>query len=145
MSRLRMSFRQFCREVRRAVEELPEYLRPYFRNVVVDVQDYPDELDLEAGGPDRDPDALLLGLFSGVALSDQHYGDRLPNRIKVFRRPLEEISRSREELLMHIQQTVVHEFAHHVGFSEEDLEPFEAEMEKRRDALFARGDRDSES
>lgn len=131
----RMSWRQFCEAVEEAVGSLPEPFHQYLENVVVDVQEEPSEQDYatiaDRGG--RDGGALLLGLFIGVPLTSQSYGDRHPNVVKIFRRPIEQISRTRGSLLRNIRATVVHEFAHHFGFSEEELEAFEAAQRRLED------------
>ena len=45
----------------------------------------------------------------------------LPDRISIFQKPLEAAARSHNALLREIRDTVVHEVAHHFGFSDEDL------------------------
>jgi len=128
-----MTVNQFVSVAKRAVRDLPEQFHPYLKNVAVDVLDDPTVREFEQFG---DEAAELLGLFEGVALLDQSAGFRHPNRIKLFRRNLEAASRNKEDLVCHIQETVVHEIAHHFGMSEEDLEPFEQAMEERRRKLF---------
>ena len=49
-----------------------------------------------------------------------------PNRIFVFKHPLEDDFPDPAELRLEIWKTVIHEIAHHFGFSEEDLDRFEA-------------------
>ncbi|MGQ0634932.1 MAG: metallopeptidase family protein [Planctomycetaceae bacterium] len=124
---MHLTFQRFCDVVREAVDSLPESFRPYLENVVVDVQDEPTGQDYaavsERGTSGRD--RLLLGLFVGVPLTEQRYGDRHPNVIKIFKRPMERFCPTRKALLRNIRATVVHEFAHHFGFSEEQLEAFE--------------------
>jgi predicted Zn-dependent protease with MMP-like domain len=130
--RRRLSWKQFCDAVEEAVESLPEQFHQYLENVVVDVQEEPSDHD-HAVLRDRsgvDAGGLLLGLFSGVPLTSQSYGDRHPNVIKIFRRPMERVSRTRGALLRNIRATVIHEFAHHFGFSEEQLEEFEAAQKR---------------
>jgi predicted Zn-dependent protease with MMP-like domain len=126
-ARRRLSWRQFCEAVEEAVASLPEPFHQYLENVVVDVQEEPSDRDYaaleERGGADETGE--LLGLFIGVPLTAQGYGDRNPNVVKIFRRPMEQASRSRGALLRNIRATVIHEFAHHFGFSEEQLEDFE--------------------
>jgi predicted Zn-dependent protease with MMP-like domain len=133
--RRRLSWRQFCDAVEEAVASLPEPFHKYLENVVVDVQEEPSDRDyaaLEARG--GEPGAtLLLGLFIGVPLTSQGYGDRHPNVVKIFRRPMEQVSRTRGALLRNIRATVVHEFAHHFGFSEEQLEVFERAQRRLED------------
>jgi len=126
-ARRRLSWRQFCDAVEQAVASLPEPFHKYLENVVVDVQEEPSEHDYailqDRTGPRAE--GLLLGLFIGVPLTSQSYGDRHPNVVKIFRRPMEQVSRTRGALLRQIRATVIHEFAHHFGFSEEQLEDFE--------------------
>lgn len=130
--RRRMSWHQFCEAVEEAVQSLPAPFHGYLENVVVDVQEEPSEEDYRAI-EERGHEAgrgLLLGLFTGVPLTKQSYGDRHPNVIKIFRRPMELVSRTRGALLRQIRATVIHEFAHHFGFSEEELEAFETAQRK---------------
>lgn len=122
---MHLTIREFGAAVRQAVDSLPEQFRPYLENVVVEVQDEPSELDYAAVESRDDGDALLLGLFIGVPITEQGYGEHHPNVIKLFRRPLLHICRTRSALLRNIRATVIHEFAHHFGFSEEELEAFE--------------------
>lgn len=131
----RLSWKQFCDAVEDAVASLPEPFHQYLENVVVDVQEEPSEHDyatlrersgIDAGG-------LLLGLFIGVPLTSQSYGDRHPNVVKIFRRPMEQVSCTRGALLRNIRATVIHEFAHHFGFSEEQLEDFERNQRRLED------------
>jgi predicted Zn-dependent protease with MMP-like domain len=126
-----MSWHAFCEAVEEAVASLPEPFHRYLENVAVDVQEEPSDHD-HAALEDRGipVSGLLLGLFIGVPLTKQSYGDRAPNVIKIFRRPMEQVSRTRGALLRNIRATVIHEFAHHFGFSEEELEAFEAAQRK---------------
>src|SRR5438477_298120 len=144
-ARRQMSFRQFCDAVEEAVASLPEPFHQYLENVAVDVQEEPTDHDYAAlndrGG--KAGGGLLLGLFIGVPLTKQSYGDRAPNVVKIFRRPMEQVSRTRGALLRNIRATVIHEFAHHFGFSEEDLEAFEQAQRKLEDQEGSFGDEKS--
>jgi predicted Zn-dependent protease with MMP-like domain len=131
--RRRLSWKQFCDTVEEAVASLPEPFHDYLENVVVDVQEEPSEHDYAALHDRGKGGALLLGLFIGVPITGQGYGDRHPNVVKIFRRPMEQISRTRGALLRNIRATVIHEFAHHFGFSEEQLEDFERAQRRLED------------
>jgi predicted Zn-dependent protease with MMP-like domain len=126
-----MLWHDFCEAVEEAVSSLPEPFHRYLENVAVDVQEEPSDQDY-AALEDRGVrlEGLLLGLFIGVPLTKQSYGDRAPNVVKIFRRPLEHVSRTRGALLRNIRATVIHEFAHHFGFSEQELEAFEASQRR---------------
>jgi predicted Zn-dependent protease with MMP-like domain len=131
--RRRLSWKQFCDTVEEAVASLPGPFQKYLENVVVDVQEEPSDHDYAAIYDRGEGGGLLLGLFIGVPLTKQGYGDRHPNVVKIFRRPMEQVSRTRGALLRNIRATVIHEFAHHFGFSEEQLEDFERAQRRLED------------
>jgi predicted Zn-dependent protease with MMP-like domain len=131
----RMSLRQFGRIVAGVMETLPEPFRPYLENLVVDVEEEPDEQTL------RDQDftaeeiaegATLYGLFAPFPLAGEtEFGgvdghDQPLHRIIIYKRPLEEDFPNPRELRREILKTVIHELAHHFGYTERDLEPFES-------------------
>lgn len=98
--------------VERALDDIPAELAGHVENLVVLVEDEP---------PADDPD--LLGLYDGVALTERqanHTG--LPDRVFVFRKPLQEMCETEEQLVEEVRITVVHEIAHHFGISDAELD-----------------------
>lgn len=96
--------------VRAALDELPPHLATALRNVAVVVEDE---------DPD-DPD--LFGLYHGVPLPER--GDMsgaLPDKISIYRIPLEESFPDPQELQEEIRITVLHELAHYFGLDEERI------------------------
>ncbi len=126
----RMSLRQFGELVAQVMETLPEEFRPYLDNVVVDVEEKPSKATLRAQGFSEDEIAQgesLYGLFAPIALPTAWGGDvvdvrDLPHRIIIYKRPLEEDFPTRRQLLEEIRKTVIHELAHHFGYTDRDLE-----------------------
>jgi predicted Zn-dependent protease with MMP-like domain len=102
---------RFEEHVRRAVESLPPELRAAVRNVEITVEDeHPD-----------DPD--LYGLYEGVPLPERgDWAGMLPDRIRIFRRPLVESFPDPAELESEIRITVLHELAHYFGLDEDRLD-----------------------
>jgi predicted Zn-dependent protease with MMP-like domain len=95
-----------------ALETLPPELRASMSNVEVVVEDEP-----PAGMP-------LLGLYQGVPLTRRgaFYGQVLPDKITIFRGPLERwYGADPERLRREIRRVVLHEVAHHFGISDERL------------------------
>lgn len=109
---------EFEELVEQAMDGLPPELSDLLDNVVVMVEDWPDDSTLEAYEEDT-----LYGLYEGVPLTERgsgYYGV-MPDRITIFRGPLERDFR-RDELVEQVRVTVVHEIAHHFGFDEDRLE-----------------------
>jgi predicted Zn-dependent protease with MMP-like domain len=126
----RMSLERFGRIVARVMETLPEAFRPFLDNVVVDVEEEPNEKTLrKAGLTDEEIAAgeTLFGLFDPLELPAFWSGDAVDthdmlHRLVIFKRPLEEEFPDRRELMDEIRKTVIHELAHHFGWTDRDLE-----------------------
>ena len=98
--------------MRAALEGLPPELRAAMENVEIVVEDENPE----------DPD--LLGLYLGIPLTerDSGYAGALPDKIAIYRIPLEEEFGHDAALLEEeIGITVVHEVAHHFGIDDDRL------------------------
>ena len=110
----------FYELVERALEGLPPELAQLLDNVAIVVEDWP-----EYSTPlvSDDLGETLYGLYEGVPLTERgagYYGT-LPDKITIFKRPLER-DFPRGELEEQIRITVVHEIAHHFGFEEDRLQ-----------------------
>ena len=108
---------------RRALAELPEPFRALCRDVVIHVQDFPDEEVCAEMGLDSPYD--LLGLYSGVDLLRQSTFDVRQDldRIYLYREPILDFWRDSEDALEDIvAHVLIHEIGHHFGFSDDDME-----------------------
>ena len=113
MSRLRQA--RFARLVARALDELPAEFRERMRNIEIVVEDEPSPEQLRGDGE-------LLGLYEGVPLTDRGAMEPyLPDRISIFRGPIERISASPRRQADIVRDTVVHEIAHHFGITDKRL------------------------
>ncbi|MBI4329625.1 MAG: metallopeptidase family protein [Chloroflexi bacterium] len=110
----------FERLVRKALRSLPPEIAERLENVAIVVEGWPSPAQLEEGeGEDR---YGLLGLYQGVPLTDRgEYGMTVPDKISIFQGPIEALNLSPEETSAEVRRTVIHEVAHHFGFSDEDL------------------------
>ena len=119
----RMSAQEFEDVVGDALDRIPADLAEAMDNVVVLVQDEPDPEMLTAEDYDEAGLPTLLGLYDGIPLTerDEGWSMVLPDRILIFRGPLERWCTSREELVEEITVTVIHEVAHHFGIPDERL------------------------
>jgi predicted Zn-dependent protease with MMP-like domain len=125
-----MTLRQFGKIVRHAMETLPEEIAEHLDNVVVDVEEEPDAKTLREAGLSPEEIAAgetLYGLFAPMPLIMPDGVDTLdhPHRILIFKRPLEEDFPDPNQLEIEIRKTVIHELAHHFGWTDRDLERFD--------------------
>jgi predicted Zn-dependent protease with MMP-like domain len=108
---------RFDRLVGDAIDSLPPQLLGYLDNVQITVDDVPPADPLGEG------DEILLGLYQGVPRTERGFGDAmLPDRITLYRRPLEARARSKHDLADLVRETVVHEVAHHFGIDDDHLD-----------------------
>lgn len=109
----------------RALDQLPPAIHAMLDNVQIVIEDEPDADQLGKRQPSDDTGSeyRLLGLYEGVPLIERSGSDgfQLPDKITLFRIPLEESSRNQSELAHQVQVTVVHEIAHHFGLDEDRI------------------------
>ena len=111
---------RFERLIRQALEGLPNEIRLRMDNVDVVLEELPTPDQLVGSGLDEGE--CLLGLYEGIPLPDRYgYDMVLPDKITLFQRSIESICSTDQEVLTEIQDTVVHEVAHHFGIGDEEL------------------------
>ena len=106
-----------------ALEGLPAHVRRLLENVAIVIEDEPSREQLRASGSDTEES--LYGLYEGTPAVE--YGAdwvALPNKISLFRLPLEQDFPDPAELAEEVRRTVVHELAHHAGISDDRLEKY---------------------
>ena len=120
-----MTRERFTQLVEEALNEIPPRFRREIRNVAVVVEQEPspdvlDDVEAEAG-------ETLFGLYQGTPLPDRGwgYGNSLPDRISIYQGPIEEACATEDEIRDCIAETVIHEFGHYFGMSEEQIEEIE--------------------
>lgn len=100
----------FAEHVAAALDELPPHIAAALENVAVVVEEENAE----------DPD--LLGLYQGIPLPERgDMGGQLPDKISIYRIPLEESFPDPGELRREIRITVLHELAHYFGLDEDRI------------------------
>lgn len=106
--------------VEAAIEELKGEFRERMGNLAIVVEEVPPLRILEMLD---DPSPGLLGLFVGTPLPEKHHGQlpSPPDAIYLFKRNLERISESRDELVEEIRITLLHEVGHFMGLDERQI------------------------
>ena len=109
--------------VKTALESLPEEFITRLQNIDVVVEDNPSPSQrarLRRG-------QTLLGLYEGIPLTHRGRGYGLvpPDKITIFKKPIESISSGDGEIIAEVQRVVRHEIAHHFGIGEATLRRIE--------------------
>ena len=111
---------------RRALESLPEPFAGHLRDVVLLVEEFADDATLQAMGIEEPFD--LTGIYEGIPITDRsvEHSGTLPDRIRLFRRPILDEWAAGEDSLEHlVSHVLVHEVGHHFGLSDEDMHALE--------------------
>jgi predicted Zn-dependent protease with MMP-like domain len=106
--------------VEEALAGLPRKFKKLLHNVAVMVEDSPPPSRRSAGG-------TLLGLYHGVPLQHRgpYYGNVPPDVIVIYKKPIESLCLSDEEIKSRVQEVVRHEVGHYFGLSEKELRDIE--------------------
>jgi predicted Zn-dependent protease with MMP-like domain len=120
-----MTRERFTELVQEALDGIPRRFRDAMKNVAVVVEDEPTQELLD--DMDMDPGDTLFGLYHGTPLTQRGsgYGNVLPDRISIYRLPIEAACEDEEDVRQCIAETVIHEFGHYFGLSEEEIEEIE--------------------
>jgi len=124
-----MTREKFEKIVAKGIDAIPKKFLEKLSNVAVVIEDNPtsgQRKKLKIGNS-----WSLFGLYEGVPQSARgvNYGGVLPDKITIFRRPIEEAADSEKEIREIVKNTVWHEIAHHFGMGEKDVR--RAETRKR--------------
>ena len=121
-----MNRKRFERLVEEALATIPPRFRAAVQNVAVIVEEEPSPELLEQMG--IEPPDTLFGLYQGTPLTERRWaqGSAEPDRIVIFQGPVEDACEGDEdEIVVTIGETVIHEFGHYFGLSEEEIEEIE--------------------
>ena len=118
---MRLGLEEFEALVDEALGSLPEEVKGWLDNIAIVVGERPTPEQLAAAG--LQPGALLFGLYVGVPMTRRGftYGEIVPDKVVVFKRPIERVCRTRDEVREHVRTTVLHEIGHHLGMNEGQL------------------------
>ena len=116
-----MTRAKFNQLVAEALDSLPAEFRRRIENVAVLVEDRPAQEPPSAPGQ---PKRLLLGVFHGVPLTQRSSFQSFvaPSEIVLYQKNIEAVCHSDEEVRAQVRRTVIHEFGHYFGMTEEQLE-----------------------
>lgn len=111
----------FAALVDAAIAGIPSPFREALSEVAIVIDDWPTDDQLLDSGLSLDDD--LYGLYEGVPRTAfQADWLMVPNRITLFRMPLQEDFPDPDALAQEVRVTVIHELAHHMGIDDDRLD-----------------------
>lgn len=121
MKKISLTRREFEELVLDTVKSLPREFKRKLENINIVIIEEPSPRQNRELGTRAGED--LLGLYEGVPLGKRthHDGCVLPDKITIFRGPVMRSCCSRSQIRTAIRDTVIHEFAHYFGISDEHM------------------------
>ena len=122
-----MTRARFERLVDDAVARIPARFRRETKNLALVVEDEPSPALLAEMG--IEPPDSLYGLYQGTPLPERAwgFGNMLPDQVTIFQKPIEDDCEGDDAIRVAIGETIIHEFGHYFGLSEEEIEAIERE------------------
>jgi len=123
-----MTRKEFEELVKQGVEQLPPHIRKLLENVDIVIEDWPSEdIIKKLKLPNK---YSLFGLYQGIPKTKRgsHYANVLPDKITLFKKPIENSAKNSTEIKNLVKKVVWHEIAHHFGLDEKRVR----ELEKKK-------------
>lgn len=122
----------FQRLVQDSIDGLPQRFRKLLDNIAVLVEDFPSPETMRDMGL-RSP-FQLFGLYHGIPLDKRgsYYGNVPPDVVVIYQKPIERACATEEQIREQVQDTVIHEVGHFLGFGEAELRDVERERRRKR-------------
>jgi len=115
--------------IKEGIKAIPERFLEKLDNVDIVIEDEPTPYQLRKLRAREN--SLIFGLYEGVPQTKRwHYGQVLPDKITIFKKPIEEMARSEKEIQEIVKNTIWHEIAHHFGMDEKGVR--EAEVRRKK-------------
>ncbi len=116
----------FIEFINESIDELPKNHIQSLKNVAIIVEDRPSQEQLKRLNVAKYH--TLYGLYEGIPLSQrQGIQKTLPDKITLFKEPLQEGSRNLINLKENIKHTLWHEIAHYYGLNHEQIKGLETD------------------
>ncbi|MCK4308424.1 MAG: metallopeptidase family protein [Candidatus Atribacteria bacterium] len=127
---MKLTGEEFEELVKAAVNSLPEKFKEKMENIAVVVEDLPSQellMEMKIKSPYG-----LLGLYRGVPYPRRGiwYRNVMPDKIIIFKKPIEGRCRNKEDIKESVRRVVIHEIGHYFGLGEADLRKIERERYK---------------
>jgi predicted Zn-dependent protease with MMP-like domain len=126
-----MEIEKFEKLVEEGVKAIPQRFLEKLDNVAIVVEDEPSPDQMRKFRIGKG--SALFGLYEGIPRDKRaNYSQVLPDKITIFKRPIEAFARSEEEIRKIVSDTVWHEIAHHFGMDEDMVREAERKRKAKR-------------
>ena len=128
--KMKLEENEFEDLVKEAVNSLPEKFKKKMENIIVVTEELASaELlaEMKISSPYH-----LLGLYRGIPYTKRGiwYRNVMPDKIIVFKKPIELRCKNKEEIQESVRKVVIHEIGHYFGLNEAELRKIENERDK---------------
>jgi len=124
-----MDIERFEQLVNEGIKDIPQKFLNKLDNVGIVIEDNPTFEQLKKLKIRKN--YFLFGLYEGIPKTKRWgYADILPDKITIFKNPIEQSAQTEEEVKKLVKETVWHEIAHHFGMDEEKVR--EAELRRKK-------------
>jgi len=119
-----MTREKFEKLVNEGIKAIPKKFLEKLDNVDIVIEEEPTSYQLRKLRMRKK--SLIFGLYEGVPQTKRwHYGQVLPDKITIFKKPIEQFARSENEIKEIVKNIVWHEIAHHFGMDEKRVREVE--------------------
>ena len=116
---MKICIEEFEKEITDVLEGLPQKFKDKFENIEFLIDE---ENTNPLASRHSDRPHFTLGLYHGVPMTSKtSRGQQFPDRIIIYKRSIEAVSRDRKSLKKNIKRVVLHEIGHYFGISEKRL------------------------
>lgn len=123
-----MTNEEFEKLVGQGIDAIDEKFLQKLKNVEIVIEDGPTPQQMEKL---KLRGALLFGLYEGIPQTRREgYGNVLPDKITIFKNPIELVFQNPEDIKKAVADTVWHEIAHHFGMDEHQVRKAEQKRQK---------------
>jgi len=127
-----MTIEKFEELVNKGIKAIPKGFLEKLENVDIIVEEEPTPEQLRK--LKIRSDSFLFGLYEGIPKTKRWgYGQVLPDKITIFKNPIEKVARSEEEIQKVVRDTVWHEIAHHFGLDEKRVKEAESRRIRKKE------------
>ncbi len=126
-----MTKEKFEEVVKEGIKAIPKRFLEKLNNVNICIEEEPTPYQLKKLKAEKG--SLIFGLYQGIPQTKRgYYGQVLPDKITIFRGPIEQVAHSEAEIKKIVKNTIWHEIAHHFGMSEERVRKAESRKKVKK-------------